>query len=397
MKTIRYILGAVSLTSFFTLATGHAIAQQSQPTEESKKLPAGSAAERKARMAARANQPAYTKKFDLSGLPHYVPEDKPNGTLRIAGNNYVGDAPLGSWWKEGFEKFQPGIRIEYYLPSAAIAIPRLYFDLADIGINHEPSFYDSLGHLRLKGFEPTGISVFTGSYDYVGWQNNIVIIVNKDNPITRITLKQLDGVFGSARDGGWVGTTWHPEFSRGPAGDIRKWGQLGLSGDRADKPISVHGYSLRYATAIEFSNKVLQASDKWNGDLHAYANYRRPDGTTYLEADQIYDHVRKDPYAIGYARYHEGFPKDIKILAVAKDDSGPYVEYSIDSLQNRSYPLWGDQSFWVSVKPGTKMDPKVREFIRFVLSREGQELVQKDGKYLPLTAQVAREELKKLN
>jgi len=159
----------------------------------------------------------------------------------------------------------------------------------------------------------------------------------------------------------------------------------------------VHGYSLRYATAIEFSNKVLQASDKWNGDLHAYANYRRPDGTTYLEADQIYDHVRKDPYAIGYARYHEGFPKDIKILAVAKDDSGPYVEYSIDSLQNRSYPLWGDQSFWVSVKPGTNMDPKVREFIRFVLSREGQELVQKDGKYLPLTAEVAREELKKLN
>ncbi len=397
MKTIRYILGAVSLTSFFALATGHAIAQQSQPTEESKKLPAGSAAERKARMAARANQPAYTKKFDLSGLPHYVPEDKPNGTLRIAGNNYVGDAPLGGWWKEAFEKFQPGIRIEYYLPSAAIAIPRLYFDLADIGINHEPSFYDSLGHLRLKGFEPTGISVFTGSYDYVGWQNNIVIIVNKDNPITRITLKQLDGVFGSARDGGWVGTTWHPEFSRGPAGDIRKWGQLGLSGDRADKPISVHGYSLRYATAIEFSNKVLQASDKWNGDLHAYANYRRPDGTTYLEADQIYDHVRKDPYAIGYARYHEGFPKDIKILAVAKDDSGPYVEYSIDSLQNRSYPLWGDQSFWVSVKPGTNMDPKVREFIRFVLSREGQELVQKDGKYLPLTAEVAREELKKLN
>ena len=397
MKTIRCILGAVSLTSFFALATGHAIAQQSQPTEESKKLPAGSAAERKARMAARANQPAYTKKFDLSGLPHYVPEDKPNGTLRIAGNNYVGDAPLGGWWKEAFEKFQPGIRIEYYLPSAAIAIPRLYFDLADIGINHEPSFYDSLGHLRLKGFEPTGISVFTGSYDYVGWQNNIVIIVNKDNPITRITLKQLDGVFGSARDGGWVGTTWHPEFSRGPAGDIRKWGQLGLSGDRADKPISVHGYSLRYATAIEFSNKVLQASDKWNGDLHAYANYRRPDGTTYLEADQIYDHVRKDPYAIGYARYHEGFPKDIKILAVAKDDSGPYVEYSIDSLQNRSYPLWGDQSFWVSVKPGTNMDPKVREFIRFVLSREGQELVQKDGKYLPLTAEVAREELKKLN
>jgi phosphate transport system substrate-binding protein len=396
MTISRHFLFAVSLAWAFAVGMSSAAAQQSQPTEESKKLPAGSAEERKARMSARAAAPAYTKKFDLSGLPHYVPEEKPKGTLRIAGNNYIGDAPLGGWWKDAFEKFQPGIKIEYYLPSAAIAIPRLYFDLADIGINHEPSFYDGLGHLRLKGYEPTGFSVFTGSYDYVGWQNNMVIIVNKDNPITRITMKQLDGIFGSTRDGGWVGTTWHPEFSRGPEADIRKWGQLGLTGEWANKPISVHGYSLRYATAIEFSNKVLQASDKWNGDLHAYANYRRPNGTAYLEADQIFDNVRKDPNAIGYARYHAGFPKDIKILAVAKDDSGPYVEYNIDTLQNRTYPLWGDQSFWVSVKPGGKMDPKVREFIRFVLSQEGQELVQKDGKYLPLTAEVVREELNRL-
>jgi len=155
MQINRTIIGAICLASLLMLWTDHAVAQQSQPTEESKKLPAGSAAERKARMATRASQPAYTKKFDLSGLPHYVPEDKPTGTLRIAGNNYVGDAPLGNWWKEAFEKFQPNIKIEYYLPSAAIAIPRLYFDLADIGINHEPSFYDSLGHLRLRATSPS--------------------------------------------------------------------------------------------------------------------------------------------------------------------------------------------------------------------------------------------------
>ena len=394
MKLIRNIVCTLLLGS--TAALAQTLPPQSQPTEESKKLPTGSAAERKARMSARASQPAYTKKFDLSGLPHYVPEDKPTGTLRVCGNNYVGDSPLGGWWKETFEKFQPGIKIQYNLPSAAIAVPCMYFDLADIGINHEPSFYDYLGHLRLKGFEPTGFSVLTGSYDYVGWQNNVVIIVNKDNPITKITMKQLDGVFGSVRDGGWVGSTWHPEMSRGPEADIRSWGKLGLTGEWADRRISVHGYALRYATAIEFSNKVLQASDKWNGDLHTYANYKRPDGTTYLEADQIFDHVRKDPGAIGYARFHQGFPKDIKILSVAKTDGGPYLEYTIDNLQNRSYPLWGDQSFWVSVKPGTKMDPKAREFVRFVLSQEGQELVQRDGKYLPLTPEVVREELKKL-
>ena len=110
----------------------------------------------------------------------------------------------------------------------------------------------------------------------------------------------------------------------------------------------------------------------------------------------VLDQVRKGPAAIGYARYHDGFPKDIKILALARDEKGPYVEYGIDALQNRSYPLWGDQSFWVSARPGQKLDPKIREFIRFVLSQEGQELVQKDGEYLPLTADAVRDELKKL-
>jgi len=107
--------------------------------------------------------------------------------------------------------------------------------------------------------------------------------------------------------------------------------------------------------------------------------------------------VRKDPGAIGYARYHDGFPRDLKILALARDEKGPYVEYKLDTVQRRAYPLWGDQSFWVSAKPGGKLEPKVREFIRFVLSREGQELVQKDGKYLPLTAEAVREERAKLD
>ena len=65
-------------------------------------------------------------------------------------------------------------------------------------------------------------------------------------------------------------------------------------------------------------------------------------------------------------------------------------------MQNRTYPLYNEQYFYVSVKPGTKMDPKVKELLRYVLSREGQEAVMKDGKYLPLTADVARAQLKKL-
>jgi phosphate transport system substrate-binding protein len=318
--------------------------------------------------------------------------------LRIAGNNYVGDSPLGKLWKDAFEKAQPGIKIEYYLPTAAIAIPRLYFDLADIGINHAPGFYDDLANLRIKGYEPTGISVFTGSYDYVGWQNNMVIIVNAKNPLTHISMKQLDGVFGSLRDGGWVGTEWHPEMRRGADQDIRTWGQLGLTGEWADKPIHVYGYNFKYHFADEFDKKVLKASGKWNEGLRMYSNVAglKADGSLTAGGELMMNDLSKDPYGIAYT----GIPfltPQTKVLALAPGNSDKYVELNLDNVQNRSYPLLRDVYYYVKRKRGQPLDPKVKEFLRYILSREGQAAVQRDGKYLPLTPEAAREQLKKLD
>ena len=397
MTRYRTLATAAALTVGMLCATGYAqMSDKYQPNAESKKYPEGSALERKARMAAIAANPAYTRKFDLSGLPDYVPQGKPVGTLRLCGNNYIADSPLAGWWKAEFKKYQPGITLHHELQTAAIAVPCVTLGLADIGITHEPSFYDYLSFLRLKGHEPTGISIFTGSYDTVGWQNNMVIIVNKANPLTHIGMDQLDGVFGSERAGGWIGTKWHKELARGPEKNIRAWGQLGLTGEWASRPIDTFGYSLRYASAMEFSDKVLHSSDKWNGNLLAFGNYPGPDGNTYLEADQIVDHVRADPEAIGYVRYHPKFPSDVKILALGRTAAGPFVPYTIDTLQRHEYPLWGDQSIWFDKKPGQPVDPKIREFVRFVLSKQGQQLVEKDGKYLPLDATTVQEGLKRL-
>ncbi len=361
----------------------------------SRKFPHGSAAERRARMHAVAYSRFYTKKFDLSGLPNYVPTSHPRGTLTICGNNYVGDSPLGGWWKRAFQKYQPGIKIVYHLQTAANAIPCLYEDRADIAIGHQALFYDDLSNLRLKGYLPTNISAVTGSYDVIGWQNSFAIIVNSANPLTGVTMRQLDGMFGSQRAGGWVGTTWRPDFARGPEDNIRRWGQMGLKGVWADRAVDTYGFSLRYSTALEFSDDVLKSSDKWNGNLLAFGNYKR-DGRTYLESDQIIDHVARDPGGIGYIRYHEDLPKTVKVLAIAKTSAGPYVPLTLETEQARSYPLWGDQSFWVEAKPGRRLDPKIFEFIRFVLSRQGQQLVERDGKYLPLTAKVAAGQLHRL-
>ena len=397
MKSYRLVYTAVTLSCLVCCPVLRAqMSDKYQPNPESKKYPEGSALERKARMKEIAMNPAYTRKFDLSGLPDYVPQEKVSGTLRICGNNYLGDSPLGGWWKDAFQKYQPGVTIEYDLETAADAIPCVYLGKADIGVTHEPSFYDYLSYLRLKGHPPTGVTILTGSYDVVGWQNNMVIVVNNANPLTKITMTQLDGAFGSQRAGGWVATDWHPELARGPEKNLRTWGQLGLTGEWADRPIDAFGYSLRYATALEFSDKVMHSSDKWNENLMAFANYKRSDGKTYLEADQIVDHVRDDPNGIAYVRYHPNFPKDVRILELGATAAGPFVQYSMDTLQNHSYPLWGGQSFWFDAPPGKPVDPKIREFVRFVLSKQGQELLEKDGKYLPLDAATVHEGLKKV-
>jgi len=368
---------------------------QSVTADEPVKAYSGSAVERRKRLAERAAS-TYDDEFDLSGLPAYRPARLVTGTIRLWGNNYVGDSGLAQNWRDAFAKHHPQVKFELVLPTAAIAAPALYFGLADIGMNHELSFYDNLAHVRILGYEPIGFSVVSGSYDISGWQNSLAIIVHKDNPLTKITMQQLDGVFGSQRSGGWTGTTWKPEFARGPETNIRSWGQMGLAGSWMNKTINTYGYSLRYATALEFSNKVLHVSDKWNDNLAAFGNYISPEGKRSLQAEQIMDRITSDPSGVAYIRWQPAFAGKVKVLELAETSAGPYYEFNVSNLQQRKYPLWGDQSFWVSVKPGQKLEPKTAEFIRFVLSREGQELVKADGKYLPLPAGVVREELARL-
>ncbi|TMA74089.1 MAG: phosphate ABC transporter substrate-binding protein [Deltaproteobacteria bacterium] len=370
------------------------LAQVSSPEDVRKSLAAQK--ERAGVVAERGEKPHYTRKFDLSGLPHYVPQKQLTGWIRLHGSNYLADGKLGEYWRDGFAKFQPGLRISFYLPTAAVAFAALYYNQADLAMGHRPGFYDLLAYQRVMGFDPLEITAVTGSYDVAGWENSTVILVNNDNPLKGITLEQLDGVFGAARDGGWAGTNFRPDWARGPEKNIRTWGQLGLKGEWADKPIHVYGFNLRYNTATDFADKVLKASDKWNENIHAYAHIVQPDGKRYIQADQITDALARDKYGIAYNRYRGERP-NIRRLAVAATDGGPFVEHTLETVQNRTYPLFQEAYFYTSVKPGTALEPNVKEFLRYVLSQEGQAEVQRDGKYLPLTAAVVREQLKKLD
>src|SRR5260370_22581861 len=189
----------------------------------------------------RGKKAFYSRKFDLSDLPSYKPEQKITGNIRIWGLNYLGDANLADYWEAGFRKYQPDAKIEWHLPVAMASTSALVTGVADIGANRGLTFTEILQFERVFIYSPLELDMVTGSFDVPGWANAIGIFVNKANPISKLTLKQLDGIFGAARTGGWVGTSWNPQFARGPEGNIRTWGQLGLTGEWADKPIHVYG------------------------------------------------------------------------------------------------------------------------------------------------------------
>ena len=339
----------------------------------------------------------YTKRWDLSDLPRYVPKRQVTGTLRIWGNNYLKDGDLGEFWRQGFKKFQPGVTMEYNLPTSGIAIPALSAGVADLGMCRKSVIMELLTFEQVYHHPITEVTALTGSYDVYGWGPAFIIAVNKDNPLDKISMKQLDGVFGGARPGGYVGSVWHTEYpySRGPEENIRTWGQLGLTGEWADKPIHVGGQSKRGHATTVFSDIVLWGSDHFVEDYRGVANYITPDGNVNSWSLQARRAIAKDPLAMYYVSPASMGP-ELKELAIQGRDGGPYVPRTLETCRNRAYPLTYQFYFYLNREPGKQLEPKAEEFLRFILSQEGQDCVQREGRYLPLTGEDVRAQLKKL-
>jgi phosphate transport system substrate-binding protein len=340
----------------------------------------------------------YTKKFDLSGLPEYKPEGRMRGTIRQWGSNYIADSMLGKYLEEGFRKYHPEVTFQNNLKSTFIAMAGLYTHQADLApMGRKPTWDELQAYQRVFGAPPLEIAMAGGSYNVAGWTFALNAFVHKDNPIGKLTLAQLDGIFGSERDGGWVDNRWDPSAARGPDKNIRTWGQLGLTGEWADKPIRVYAYNLNYHFPRDFAENVMGGGYRWNEKLKEYSNQALPDGSALISAGKLLiSEVSKDPYGITYTGILYRTP-DVKPLALATSPAGPYVAATLETVQDRSYPLARLVYYYLNQAPGQKVDPLQREFLRYVLSREGQDAVQRDGKYLPLTAEVARAQLKKLD
>lgn len=357
--------------------------------------------------SARKVKKFYEPQFDLSGLAPYAPASHMSGRLRQWGNNYIKDSGLVDVWEAGFRKYQPDVHFEDNLASSAVGFPGLIAGVADLAPMGRQALWD-----ELKGFEREGASggedgsstteiieiiVATGSYNVRGWSYALGAFVNSANPLTELTFDQLDGIFGAAREGGWDGLTWRTDWARGPDKNIRTWGQLGLKGEWADKPIHVYGYNAKYHFQDEIDKKVLKGSSKWNENLHAYSNVAglKADGSLTAGGELILKALAKDPYGIAYT----GIPfltAGTKPLALSRD-GGKAVPLSLKTVQDRTYPLLRDVYYYLRREKGQPINPLQREFLRYILSREGQAAVQADAKYLPLTPAVARDQLAKLD
>ncbi|WP_144007064.1 PstS family phosphate ABC transporter substrate-binding protein [Pelomonas sp. KK5] len=334
-----------------------------------------------------ASDPASIEARTVAALPAYRPEQSVSGVIRIQGHGHVTlkwMERLLNLWEQGFRKFHPGVRIEQRMKGTSSAIPSLFNgtgDIAILGEEIDPAAAEAFR--QVKGYLPQGIAIATGAYDVRNFDYAQQFFVHRDNPLDRLTLAQLDAIYGM-------------EHRRGEPHNIRNWGQLGLAGDWAAKPINPYGWRIDDSFGFYLQNALLLGSHRWNNALRDYVHIYNPGGTIYDHGQQILDALRADRHGIAVSniRYANA---DVKPLALAATAGGPFVQASKATLIDRSYPLTRLIPAVIDHPPGRPVEARVREFIRFLLSREGQQAINEDGRYLPVSAATAAAELRQLD
>ncbi|MDB5694808.1 MAG: hypothetical protein JWN21_351 [Sphingomonas bacterium] len=307
-------------------------------------------------------------------------------------------------WEEAFQRRFPQVTFKDTLPTSDAAFPGLVTYQADLGPNGgEPSIVEALSFYETRGYPASFVVVASGAFDVDGRSNGPVVFVHQSNPLTEISVDQLDGVFGAARNGGLDGFVWTPAGARGADKDIRSWGRLGLTGKWKDAPIQTYGHGPSGTTRF-FQLHVLANTDKWNPNYKGYVETGSKQiaaidkaGQTLGAKHMLGNELATDPYGIGWTTMSQakGIP-GLKLLAVAPRGGGRAVVPTQASFRDRSYPLVRNIYIYFDRKPGAPLDPKLKAFLSFALSDEGQTLVA-DGNYLPLPAAMRREQLAKLD
>jgi phosphate transport system substrate-binding protein len=322
---------------------------------------------------------------EVALLPPYRPHAEVSGTIRIWGHGSPKHDFLGRLvrrWSVEFTRYQPHVRIVDRMYGTASALGALYTGAGDLAIlGEELSPAEREAFERERHYLPTRIEIATGSLGTNYFDYAHMVFVNRANPLGRLTVGQLAGIFGDRH--------------RAQAHDIRTWGQLGLTGEWTQRRIHPYFWKVNEDFALFFRHRVLGGSHHWNPAIREFETVVQPDGPIEDRGEQILQALARDPDGIAVSNIRFANEK-VKALKLAWTSAGPYVSASSRTLITQSYPLTRIIPAFVDRPPGKRIDPPVREFLRFILSRQGQRALIESSGYLPLGAGEVRAQLRKL-
>jgi phosphate transport system substrate-binding protein len=311
-------------------------------------------------------------------IPPWQPgpvKSEPEEELAIVGADIMDEIVLG--WTKIYRKQYPRLSVTLDLRASGAGGPGLASGkahLAPVGREMFPAerklFVDKYG------YEPFEIKVATGSAGSLGKTAASVILVDKDNPIECLSLPQLDAIYSKTRKRGYK--------------EVTTWGDVGATGDWAARPI--HLYGLKPVNGIELYFKTVAMQ---GGDYKDNIQFVKGKGFTHaftVAAQDMADH----PGGLTYALLANVTP-NVKVLKVSETDGGTCYAPTVENIYPHRYPFSRYVYIYVNRKPGQPLEPKVKEFLKLVLSREGQDVVAREQVFIPLQPEVVAAELKKLD
>lgn len=293
-------------------------------------------------------------------LPEYKPVSGISGSIKSVGSDTLNN--LMTLWAEGFRKHYPNVTIEIEGKGSSTAPPALIAGTANFGPMSREMKGAEIDAFEAKyGYKPTALPT---SIDM------LAVYVHKDNPIKGLSLQQVDAIFSRTRKGG-------------EKQDITRWGQLGLTGEWADKPISLYGRNSASGTYGYFKENAL-----FKGDYKDSVK-EQPGSSSVVQG------IASDKYAMGYSGI--GYKTaDVNAVPLAPRTGQEAVEAVAENAYTGEYPLARFLYVYVAARPGAQLDPLRREFIKYIFSKQGQLDVVKDG-YFPVTNEIAKRVFEELN
>ncbi len=292
-------------------------------------------------------------------IPDYQKVSGISGNLSSVGSDTL--ANLVTLWAESYKRQYPNLNIQIQAAGSSTAPPALTEGTASIGpMSRKMKDAELQAFEQRFGYQPTAVPVAIDA---------LAIFVNKDNPLRQLTLEQVDAIFSSTR------------LCGGPH-EIKTWGDLGLTGDWAKRPIQRFGRNAVSGTYGYFKEAAL-----CRGDFRANVN-EQPGSASVVQA------ISQSLGGIGYSGI--GYQTaSVHSLALARQGTTDYVEDNQENTLSGRYPLARYLYVYVNKAPNRPLNPLEGEFLRLILSRNGQEAVLKDG-YIPLPAPVVQQALKTL-